>query len=181
MSSSLETLNCGEVEDCGFVFGDTELVRLGDLPAMPLDQFAEYSTETLLQIVALRDLSSDVEERIKAQIAYACGRINQARINEVALSDKASNPASKLFLKNIASQLAGHVVNPGRMYEHNPFTLERRHVTISHLYNVEFDECVLFSTHILSGGMMGWTTGVPTEIKKHSERLLEAVLPPFST
>lgn len=177
MTTRLETLNCGGVDECGFVFGDTELVRLGDLPAVPLDQFAEYSADTLLEILNSDKIPEEIKHGTRSRIAYACGRLIQARLGRINSKRKMTDEKMETNIKKAVQGLASQVGNPGRRYEKSPFVLKQDHVDISQIYQVSIPEFVTFTADIFAGGFMGWGLGVPDAVTNHADRLISAAVP----
>ena len=175
MSPRLETLNCGLIENCGIIHGDSDFIRIGDLPALPIDQFAEFSTETLLQMLGSSDVPPDEKERIRIEAAYSCGRVLQARIQDMNNMSRQNDPFAALA-KTAGNHFASQIGNPGRMYERNPFQLLPDKVTISHLYDLKHIEFATFATSIIAGGVFGWGFGVPESVANNAEKLKAGLL-----
>lgn len=178
MGYLLETLNRGNIYDCGVIFGDSERVRIGDLPAMPMDQFAQYSTETLTQILLSEETPQDLKDKTRTNIAFVYGRLSQA------VSDRLNirfSPEENQMIEIIESQspkIALQIGNPERKYQANPFVLQGNQVNISNLYTVALPDFVAFATYILGGSMFGWTIkDVPKTVKDSVQQLMETVVP----
>jgi len=182
MSYVLETLNRGYVEDCGFVFGDIECVRLGALPAIPVSQFVEYSTETILEILSSENLDSKLKEQLQIEIAFNCGRVTQATVQETSRSLKRradiDDEIARQVVKTMTPNLAGEFGNPARNYVKNPFVFQNGQVNISNIYEVSVPEFVIFASRQIGGGTFGWNPNIiriPKEVKENSLRLLQAI------
>lgn len=176
MATRLETLNCGVLENCGIIHGDSDFIRIGDLPALPIDQFAEFSTEALLQMLGSNDVLPEEKERIKIEAAYSCGRVLQARIQDFNNRLSRRNDPLAERAKTAGNHFASQIGNPGRMYEKNPFQLFPDKVTISHLYDLSHIEFATFATSIIAGGMFGWGFGVPEAVVNNAEKLKAGLL-----
>lgn len=180
MSYELET-NRGNVEDFGFIFGDVNRVRLGALPAISIDQFAEYSSETLLQMLSSDQVPSHIKEKVKQEIAFMYGRIHQAQLDQIATDMQRGKILQETEISKImriaSNAMAGDIGNPERNYTENPFVLNDSKVTISKFYSVEILEFTSFATQIFSGGMFGWTPGniIPEQIKEKAGKLMGAL------
>lgn len=178
MSSVLETLNRGNVEDCGFVFGDVACVRLGALPSMPIGQFAEYSTETIIQILESQDLDPSLKNDVVARIALNCGRVLQAYIYQTDMKLHPEDKKDEIVqhvVQNVIPRIASEVGNPAREYSSNPFVFENGQLTISNFYEMSVPKFVAFAGKMLAGGMHGWNPRVveiPEEVIENAKKLM---------
>lgn len=145
------------MEDCGFIFGDTERVKLGAVPALGIEQFIGYSTDTLIKIIASEEIPPEIKEKIKIRIVDACRRIEKDLIAQATEKGLAITlPDSEKVLVEKARFIASAFGTPERNYGENPFELEGNLVNISNCYKVTTDEFVFFSTQILEGGLFGF-------------------------
>jgi len=182
MSYILETLNRGMVEPCGIVFGNSDEICLGDLPSVPIAQFAEYSTETLLQIIGMETVSDDDRKTYRARLAFTAGRLYQQQMThtdykfQTGIRPDPEEEFHKFLRESVIPKVAGEVANPGRDYLVNPFIVEGDHINISNFYMVSFSEFVHFSTEYLAGGMAGFHKSfeLPEELKNSVGKLLGA-------
>lgn len=174
MSSRIETLNRGGVDEFGFIF-TAERVGLGALPSMPIDQFAQYSVDTLIQIASSEETPQDLKEKIKLDTAFMYGRVIQANMDHNSSSLK--QDPDKEFIKKAEISISNTVSNLERNYPQNPFDFKDRKIAISNFYDVSLPEFTAFAMHILGGGLFGWTTGVPEAIKTNAGRFMKAVNP----
>lgn len=179
MSYRLETLNRGQVEDFGCIFGDIECVRLGTLPAMPIGQFAQYATETILEVLESGEVDSKNKQVLLVEVAYNCGRVAQAstqELNRVLMGDDNSDDKlARKIAQTFPSEFAGAVGNPSREYSKNPFVFQNGQINISNVYDVTAEEFVIFAARVIGGGLSGWNPRVvtiPEEIKSSAAKLM---------
>ena len=170
MSYGLETLNRGTVEDCGFLFGDNETIRLGALPAMPIEQFVRYSSETILSILESENIDPKLKQKFIARISFECGRLFQSLISREPM--KRENPDDALarqIIKGLSPRVAANFGNIARDYPNNPFKFGDGKVIISNFYEVDPEDFVFFASYIYGGGTFGWNPRIspPPEEVKH--------------
>lgn len=182
MAYRLETLNRGSIEDCGVLFGDSDRIRMGDLPAISLDQFCSYSTDALVEILTSPEIPEDLKQEVKIRVAFTSGRILQTELdqhnNNLMFGKHPKLKEAKAIQNTFSPIFASQVGNPERTYQNNPFTLEEGNVLISNLYRVAASDFSAFAMHILGGGLFGWTyKEVPKPVKENMNRLMTEVLP----
>jgi len=85
MSLRLETLNQGQVENFGFSHGGTYRVLLGELPAMPTQQFCKLAGDVLIEISTLLD--EPEWERIGNALQLAFARDAQTPADKESVLD----------------------------------------------------------------------------------------------
>lgn len=168
-----ETLNRGRAEG-GVIFGDSEVIRLGDLPAIPVEQFVSYSSETILEIIESKDVDLKDKQRFIALVSFACGRLFQVSISKNTKTE--NNPSKEVFTKIILDMAPGIAADFGRVgmeYSHNPFDFEDGKVIISNFYELNPEDFVYFVSHIFGGGFFGWNPKLFPSFEKIKPQILE--------
>ena len=78
MSYRIETLNKGQVERFGFLFGNVFQVGLGEIPPISLRQFCAYATDTLIGV--LEQMSPSERKNIANKIYSTVYRIAEQKV-----------------------------------------------------------------------------------------------------
>ncbi len=182
MSYAIETLNRGTVEDFGFVWGDTESIRMGALPAMPINEFARYSTDTILGIFQDESVDAELKQRLLLDIAFNCGRVIQAEAQELNLEhgfrriQHAEFRGVREGVKQASKVFAEIDANLSRSYKRNPFVFSEGKVTVSNFYELDVPQFVLFAARVLGGGLAGWNPEldkIPSSVSESVRRLMD--------
>lgn len=134
---------------------ESSMVKLGVLEAMPIEQFCDYATLSLIR--AIRESDSETA----AKLGYAIGRLD-------AWMEKPRPTVS--------------TPRPASPYNSNPFAVfgKGEEVTIAFGtaakgYIVKLEEFMDFAIYVFKGGNNGWTL-MPSNIPSNVNLLKQAVL-----
>jgi hypothetical protein len=164
----------GEYFVGGFWSADTSRIRLGDLDPIGMDQFGEYASEAIINL--LPALSSERRIQASSLINDTSRKLADLPVRPVentftgaedyqmlvdqqrALQGKGTdNPALAQELgEGIARAIGSHIGHTEIYYENNPFVVRDNRVVIAGTYEVEGMEFIHFSVNYLGGGDFGW-------------------------
>lgn len=180
MSIELATLNRGGVPDFGFCGPDTTRVMLGDLPAMRLIEFCNFSVDALMAVIPF--IEATKRSRIMDYVKWIAAKHEKMKIRpdyEVTVASTYSDEHPVIFLgdakqeEEFVSSLnpAGKIVID---YTKNPFLVQDGNINIGNIYLVEPTHFAVLILSILHGGLAGWSkeSGVPECADRNLRRLL---------
>ena len=151
MTRFLETENHGIVGEFGFYALHIGEVNMGELPPMPLDQFCEFSADTI-HLMA-KNLDGLEYNTIATHVQELGQRLNHM--------DERTSPLRI----------------DARPYAANPFRVltEDNVVNIGGTYDVQYRAFTDFVLYVLGGGHVGWgEKGIPKPATKSLKRILTA-------
>ena len=217
MSYRIETLSGSKEPEFGFWSADVTRVRLGELPAMSLEQFCDYATNSVIisyesatvqerteiraafedAIAFTKDLPVREENPLKMprlrQMAQTAKDILDTPYGEIEINRfiteeewhsemaEALNAGDKDKVFRLAQEMiiAANIARGTTVedYNENPFRVLAHNVDIAGRYEVSFTEFAYFTSYILKGGFLGWSSdGIPQKARESLAKIQGSIL-----